>query len=113
MDYNATEKIEQLGPAGQLVVTNSYTGAASGYFSSDKNLLKVNGVEASKIAGTITDTYKTRTVGLAGLGPVFIGDGLPGSVYELSYTCNDTSLIIRNVVGGEVIETYTFQRQKK
>ena len=108
IDYSAMQELKQ-EVAGRVTGTSSWSGSATGHITTSNGVASVSSVENTALTHKSTDQYGTKTGRLGGLGPVFEGGG---KVYQLNYTCDDGSLIIKPTIQGQSLDTYTFKREK-
>jgi len=95
-------------------MSTSWSGSATGHLTTNNGLVTVSSVEKSALTNTLT-YYRAapKTNPMSGLGPVFAGGGKTPSPYNLNYACSDTTLIIKESVQGETLDTNTFKREEK
>lgn len=114
INYTGMQEIKAVNTfTKEVLQTSSVSGTASGHIITKDGLVTVNSVEDSTLTAKLTTKYGTQTSSPSGLGAAFFGGGKAPSPYNLNYACSETTLIIRQIVQGESLGTFTFTREKK
>jgi hypothetical protein len=107
INYSGMKELKQM-VMDRIIATDIWSGMATGHIGTDSGMIKVISVEKSGLSGKGTDQYGTKNYSPGGLGPVFEGGN---KVYHFNYSCDKTTLVIKVMLGTNVLDVYTFKRE--